>query len=350
MAIKVTRLKEEIPAGGNNTITIDLAKNYDRIVISVDSGATALTASQIVTTTGTEEEGMILEIYYPGGVTSDVATTKFVTIMGTNLTDAQALNAGKIDCYYNGTAWEVKYFTDLSGALVKFNGTDIVSESVTTTQIKPATIAAGDKAPLGGEGFIPLGGVGGTWGELDASGDMKVLIANGITLQSLALFGAFTLANTGEATIPNGYITAAMLNFNIDPTIFVASIIIPEAEVLTLNTAKVLVVAAPASGKYISILNAEAHLPVYAGTPYAANTTLELINQTAGVGRYEEVNLLASTSAKTNNFIKLPGSGGTVYQVTHEALYVRVKTGNPTNAGTGSDINIYITYMIKDFL
>lgn len=130
-------------------------------------------------------------------------------------------------------------------------------------------------------------------------------------------------------------------------TVYAASLTIPTASVLTLNASPVQIIAAPGAGKYIEFISGTATIETYSGSPYATNTTLTLICAGATLRQAGSVSFLAKTVTGTGLFIGVTGGGATDTQVIQNAaLNVSVLTGNPTNAGTGSDIKIKVLYRI----
>lgn len=130
-------------------------------------------------------------------------------------------------------------------------------------------------------------------------------------------------------------------------TVYQAELTIPTADVLTLNATPITIVAAPGVGKYIEIVSGSAIIETYGGSPYATNTNLALLVDTATFRAGISSNILTSTVARTVYITKDTGGSSTDTQlIVNKALKVTVLTGNPTNAGTGSDIKIKVLYRI----
>jgi hypothetical protein len=123
-----------------------------------------------------------------------------------------------------------------------------------------------------------------------------------------------------------------------------ATLTIPTASILTLNSIPLQIVSAPGAGKYISILSASACMETYAGTPYATNTILMLICDTATL-RVASSSILVSIVVNNLPFALVTGGGATDTQMpANKALNVSVLTGDPT-AGN-SNIKVKVLYNI----
>jgi hypothetical protein len=121
------------------------------------------------------------------------------------------------------------------------------------------------------------------------------------------------------------------------------SLTIATADVLTLNSAPIEIVAAPGAGFAIEVLSATMKM-VYNSATYATNTIIELSNTGADIKQFDG-DLLGATVSKIGliNRDYRPTSGQTQI-IENAALNVTVGTGNPT-AGD-SDIKVYVTYRI----
>ena len=127
--------------------------------------------------------------------------------------------------------------------------------------------------------------------------------------------------------------------------IYKASLTIATADVLTLFATPLLIVAAPAAGYHIEVVNATAKI-TYNSIAYATNTTLTLIIDTATVAC---VNFgtawLSATATKISNGLSATSTGVSDTQlIAAKGLYVKVATGNPT-AGN-SEVRVYVSYRI----
>ena len=122
-----------------------------------------------------------------------------------------------------------------------------------------------------------------------------------------------------------------------------AKLTIASADVLTLNSTPIEIVAAPGAGYAIEVLNAVVSIN-FNTTPYATNIQLQLVNPSASNALFAQNTLDASVA--TRRFLTQQSPiGATDTQILENAsLQVSVRTGNPT-AGD-SDITVYVTYRI----
>jgi len=123
-------------------------------------------------------------------------------------------------------------------------------------------------------------------------------------------------------------------------TIKEASLTIATADVLTLNSVPIEIVAAPGAGFAIEVLSASMKI-VFNSVAYATNTDIDLKINTLSDGLFT-TDISQNASIITN--LEDAGSSGSATSVENEALMVSVRSGNPT-AGD-SDIKIYVTYRI----
>jgi hypothetical protein len=161
---------------------------------------------------------------------------------------------------------------------------------------------------------------------------------------------------TGTPTLPTGTIavtqaantnnTTVATTAYVDRTqIFPASLSLTSAEILTLNTTPITIVAAPGAGKYIEVISATGEY-TFITAAYTANTVLQLINTgatnpiainqailTGTVNLIYQFNVAASTTQVTATQI-----------LTNTALQVKVQTGNPS-LGSGT-VKIKVLYRI----
>lgn len=131
------------------------------------------------------------------------------------------------------------------------------------------------------------------------------------------------------------------------PIIQTVKTTVTSVQILQLNTTPIQLIPAPGAGFAIDVISIVASIATYAGTPYATNTTLLYIIDTATVEFALESHILVSTVARINKSIfgNANAFGATSTQLLeNKALMVKANTGNPT-AGN-SDINFYITYKI----
>jgi len=121
-----------------------------------------------------------------------------------------------------------------------------------------------------------------------------------------------------------------------------ASLSIATADVLTLNSIPVELVAAPGAGYAIEVINASLKM-VYNSVAYATNTSVQLL--VSGAAQYQSAfngSVLSSASSTFNSIGKSALAGTNVIE--NAALNVTVGTGDPT-AGD-SDIEIFVLYRL----
>jgi hypothetical protein len=122
-----------------------------------------------------------------------------------------------------------------------------------------------------------------------------------------------------------------------------AKLTIATADVLTLNTTPIEIVAAPGAGYAIEVISASMNM-VYVSATYATNTSLELI--TAGATNSQASTVIKNSASTIRRFADATtlASATATQLVENAALNVTVASGDPT-AGD-SDITVYCTYRI----
>ena len=122
-----------------------------------------------------------------------------------------------------------------------------------------------------------------------------------------------------------------------------AKLTIASADVLTLNTTPIEIVAAPGAGYAIEVISASMKM-VYVSATYATNTSLELL--TAGATNSQASTVIKNSASTIRRFADATtlASATATQLVENAALNVTVASGDPT-AGD-SDITIYVTYRI----
>jgi hypothetical protein len=123
-----------------------------------------------------------------------------------------------------------------------------------------------------------------------------------------------------------------------------AKLVIPSAQVLTLNSVPVAFGLTVPSGYYTQVLGASASI-VYNSAAYATNTQLQLTNGGAAALGTIGSNFLASTVSKTTtSYSPENPTAGQTQVLSATDVFVIVRTGDPT-AGD-SDITVYLTYVL----
>lgn len=152
--------------------------------------------------------------------------------------------------------------------------------------------------------------------------------------------GAEFMMNGTDGGTKRGNLADLRANFLCD--IRCGSVTIPTAQVLTLNTVPVEIVAAPGAGYAIEVISGVSSI-VYNSVTYATNTTIGLISAGADDSQYE-LDFLAATITKKNVLSPNLSSNNRTQMLENTALNVTVQTGDPT-AGD-SDITVYVTYRL----
>ena len=123
-----------------------------------------------------------------------------------------------------------------------------------------------------------------------------------------------------------------------------ASITIPSADVLQLNSTPQTIVPAQGAGTMIEFVSGFGHID-FNTTPYATNVKLEIKNTTATIAQSEHSNFLNATIEKYDKFIpRQTAIASNENMEVNQDLVVTVDIGNPT-AGD-SDITVYVLYRV----
>ena len=122
-----------------------------------------------------------------------------------------------------------------------------------------------------------------------------------------------------------------------------AKLTIASADVLTLNSTPIEIVAAPGAGYAIEVLSASFKM-VYVTTQYATNFNIQILTSGANTQQLE-IDALNASVTTNRTFEKSFTNAPTATQLLENAaVNVTVETGDPT-AGD-SDITVYVTYRI----
>lgn len=120
MPIYISRYDIDIVAGAT-PVTLPVTDNFQQYYINA-AGITLL-GNQTISPSGTAQEGMLFKFKFKGALTlGGNSFTVFGVSMPQNILNGDA----EIDCYYNGSAWEVT-------ALPSFTDAGIVSTSTIAT-------------------------------------------------------------------------------------------------------------------------------------------------------------------------------------------------------------------------
>jgi hypothetical protein len=119
-----------------------------------------------------------------------------------------------------------------------------------------------------------------------------------------------------------------------------AKVVIPTAQVLTLNTTPVQLVAAPPAGYAIDLLSGVFKIS-FNSVAYATNTDLQIRSVGSTTKITNDVSILTAIANSIQKLTIVPSSD---QYLENAGLEVRVDAGDPT-AGD-SDITVYVTYRI----
>ncbi len=139
---------------------------------------------------------------------------------------------------------------------------------------------------------------------------------------------------------------------------FTAKLSLDEAQILDLFDTPIEIVPAPVAGQAIQVVSASVKLTFDGDTEYANNLILELINFN-GVATISD-----EPQAETTGANPLLGSTETIHRLMAVnnsgfalddtqlleavALFAKVQGGNPTNAGNGGSLEIFVQYVLVD--
>ena len=121
-----------------------------------------------------------------------------------------------------------------------------------------------------------------------------------------------------------------------------ASLTIASADVLTLNTTPLTIVAAQGAGYAIEVISASVSI-VFNSAAYAANTTLTLLHSGASFEQAASTTLDA-TVTQIANFVKGTPSDSQTQILSGVDLNVSARTGDPTTGD--SDITVNVLYRL----
>jgi hypothetical protein len=140
----------------------------------------------------------------------------------------------------------------------------------------------------------------------------------------------------------HGYISGGMMRF----------VRVPFVPALVLNgfTVPMPLLAAPGAGLTYDLISIYTGI-IYAGTPYATNTYLNILFTGATLTVATANNILLSTASRQGTVSRtaLTAAASTQY-LENTALVAQVATGNPTNAGVGGTLVFLISYAVIPYL
>ena len=135
------------------------------------------------------------------------------------------------------------------------------------------------------------------------------------------------------------------LRDNFGSSVQSASLVIPSAQVLALNTTPQTIVSAQGAGKGIEVVSASVKVS-FNSAAYTTNTTIGLSCSGADVSQYNG-DCLGATLTRTSLINKetLPAAGESLL-IPNTDLQVQAQTGDPV-AGD-SDIEVFVLYRVID--
>jgi len=303
-------------------------------------GSVTLLADVTLSLGGTPQEGMNVKFVYTGGVTIEANA---LTILGFGLTADMAVSQYTFDCNYIDGNWYIQVIGFNFSSSYTMSGVSILPASITTDVMFDDNVITLPKLANGTQGDIIRAGASGVYESYSASTDGYMLIGDGTDVNSVEITGAININNAGLVTIPDGTITLPMLGYT-PQEYLVATLTIPTASVLIGNGTPLTIVANPGSGRYIEVISASSQM-TFVTTPYATNTTLQLICNGADVAQVQDTAILLSSVTKNTKFKDVTSAiAGQTQLLSNTALMVKVATGNPT-AGD-SAITVSVVYRI----
>lgn len=342
-----------VPGGVTNDIPLDLIS--DGFIIE---GTETITANNVFTTTDVPEEGsQLLTIYYKGVATYSGGV---VQIFGTNLTQDEAQNRCKIECYFNGVDWDVYVTTRYSntgyvrnaqvsgGAAISFDKLATVTanraiESTAGGELTASSTTTADLAKLSAitVSAADLNRVGGTTA---LTADLDILTgadAAGLTPTELQrLIGVTSNIQT--------QLNAKANTADFSGIISIASVdlTIPSSEILTSNSTPITLVPAQGANTIIVPIKVTGQL-IYGTTPYATNGEFDVYcgGSIPCFAFGDDANFLFGTVSRVANATERINANATdTIYVANSPLTIQTSDGNPT-AGD-SDVRIFCLYYI----
>lgn len=199
-----------IGAAGSTT-AFPLTDGVDFYNITSSSASVVLAGNVAISGSGTPVIGSTYTILVNNGFVLGANT---FTVFGYAFTAAQCLYNQIVFCYYNGTTWDVYVMQDNKTGSDDIDGADIVSSSITNTQIASAAAIAWSKlAPSAGSvaGHTLITTTNGVVTSINAATSGGILVGNGTIPALVAVSGDATLAASGALTLANNAVTTAKI-------------------------------------------------------------------------------------------------------------------------------------------
>ncbi len=328
--------------GGSINIPVGEASSIYNLTTSgnpqTQSGNTTIAIS------GTPVLGSHVELIFNSSI---ILGANNFTVLGLSLSASQALSAFSIDCYYNGSSWDV--FLYQSGAVAQYiSGSSILVNTIplnrlagmtsaqmllaNASNVPTATDITGD-VTVSNAGVMAIGAAKVTNTMLASLASARFKLGDGTNRpQDVQMTGDGTLSNVGVFTLAPGSVKPSNLNFSTG-LLSVAQLTVSSAQILALNTTPLTIVAAQGSGIAIVVHRAVMDY-TFLTAAYSTNTGLALITDTAT--NPQGLNQISASASCASAFGYDSSSGYASSQIlANKALKLQIQTGNPT-AGSGT--------------
>lgn len=349
-----------IDTGGTINIDIDVTTlNYTIVPVS-----NPLTMNGSVTIAPdpmqTPVKGMIVNFLFDSSIilANGLALYGF-DIFGYAATQFQMLTAFTVQCYYNGSAWEVYFNQSSDNSTPYIYGADIIDGSVPLVKLE--AIAAGNLV-MGNAGTVPTStAVTGdiaitdagvttiqpavvTLAKMDDLTSANFILGNGSNRPAaVQMTGNVTMDNAGVTTIGAGQVTPSMLSFS--PTIIQsASVTLSSAQILALNGTPIQIVASPGGGSSIKGAWLEVE-QTFVTTPYATNIDLQVYTETASIAQFSCscLNFSVSRIFILALLVNISPGASDTQIIQNKGIFVTVSGGNPTGGDGTVQLTLYYT-------
>lgn len=144
MAINISALNITLDGTGTEIPTLNVTDPYEKYYL-LGSGIIAI-GNYAIVPTGTPINGTTFIFKYRADVDITTNSTTF-SIFGQSLTQNQLNSVLDIECYYDGTSWEVEIKPSFTSAVVE--ATNIVANAITASAIANSSIDLGVKGIVG---------------------------------------------------------------------------------------------------------------------------------------------------------------------------------------------------------
>ena len=123
---------------------------------------------------------------------------------------------------------------------------------------------------------------------------------------------------------------------------------IPHESILTGYSIPIQIIAAQGAGIGVEVISTAVYTKTGWSTPYATNTTLQIITDTATLAQFQNATILTESSSKKIKVspVYATGEANGTQIIDNKAVYVQVATGDPTRGVTGQTLKVYVTYKL----